>query len=122
MIDCTYETLPVRSPHELQQLESALSDPQTCNAYIQISIGMWEQRFARLTRAAETGDEAALMDVTLSIKSSSEMLGLLQLAALADQMKSRIQDGDLAGVFSLLPPIEACGRLSMRELQQAYPA
>ncbi|MHA7276029.1 hypothetical protein [Arthrobacter sp. HLT1-21] len=122
MIDYAIEALPLHSPRALDRLERELENPVACQAFVQISIGMWDQRFYRLTRAAEARDEARLMDVILSIESSSKMLGLEQLAALAGVLKSRLERHDLDAVLGLLPPLEQCGKLSMRELRAAYPA
>lgn len=122
MIDYAIEALPLYSPQALEDLERELENPEACNAFIQISIGMWDQRFYRLSRAAEERDEPLLMDVILSIESSSKMLGLLQLAALTGVLKSRLKHHDLEGVIGLLPSLEQCGKLSMRELRAAYPA
>ncbi|MHA7272889.1 hypothetical protein ACX80Z_05625 [Arthrobacter sp. TMT4-20] len=122
MIDYAIESLPLYSPGTLKDLERELENPEACNAFVQISIGMWDQRFYRLSRAAEDRDERLLMDVILSIESSSRMLGLLQLAALAGVLKTRLKHQDLDGVVGLLPSLEQCGTLSMRELRAAYPA
>ncbi|MHA7154700.1 hypothetical protein ACX80A_06365 [Arthrobacter sp. TMN-50] len=122
MIDYAIEALPLYSPSALDQLERELENPVACQAFIQISIGMWDQRFHRLMRAAEARDEAQLMDVILSIESSSKMLGLEQLAALAGVLKSRLERRDVDAVLGLLPSLEQCGTLSMRELRAAHPA
>ena len=122
MIEYAIEALPLHSPEALADLERELENPAACNAFIQISIGMWDQRYYRLTSAVEEQDEAKLMDVILSIESSSRMLGLRQLAALATLMKNRAERHDLSGVQGLLPTLEHCGELSMRALREAYPS
>jgi len=122
MIDYAFEALPLHSPDALLELERELEDPAAYHAFIQISIGMWDQRFYRLSRAAEDRDEPKLMDVILSIESSSKMLGLHQLAALAGLLKRRLDTHDVDSAIGLLPALERCGRLSMRELRAAYPA
>lgn len=122
MIDYAIEALPIFSPQALIDLERELENPIACHAYIQISIGMWDQRYYRLTHALDERDEAQLMDVILSIESSCKMLGLQQLAALATAMRTRLTNHDLNGVQNLLEPLQQCGELSMRALRAAYPA
>ncbi|MBP2217950.1 hypothetical protein [Arthrobacter sp. CAN_C5] len=122
MIDYAIDALPLHSPEALVNLGRELENPVACHAFIQISIGMWDQRYYRLTHAVADRDEAQLMDVILSIESSCKMLGLQQLAALATLMKTRLENHDLDGVENLLEPLEHCGQLSMRALQEAYPA
>lgn len=122
MIDYAIEALPLHSPEALINLERELENPVACHAFIQISIGMWDQRYYRLTHALADRDEAQLMDVILSIESSCKMLGLQQLAALATLMRTRLANHDLNGVQNLLDPLELCGQLSMRALRAAYPA
>lgn len=87
--------------------------PASCREFIGNFINMWESRYERLLRAVTGADDAATMDVVLSIKISSEMAGANRLAELARCAQQRLAHSGAAGLVSMLALFAACGRETM---------
>jgi HPt (histidine-containing phosphotransfer) domain-containing protein len=85
-------------------------------AFIHTYVKMWPGRYAGLARRIRANDWDQAMDAALSLRSSSEMLGAVNLARLAQAVEHAIRTGqpDVAGM--LLPGLKACGEDTMSVL------
>ncbi|MFJ7748554.1 hypothetical protein ACIQXM_01190 [Arthrobacter sp. NPDC097144] len=93
--------------------------PASCREFISNFINMWESRYERLRRAVTGADDAATMDVVLSIKISSEMAGAQRLAELARCAQQRLAHSGAAALVSMLALFAACGRETIASLLAA---
>lgn len=87
--------------------------PASCREFVTNYIAQWDSRFDRLHRAVTGADDAAAMDVVLSIKISSEMAGAKRLAELARSAQQRLAHSGAAELASMLAVFAACGRETM---------
>jgi HPt (histidine-containing phosphotransfer) domain-containing protein len=115
---------PLVSVETLRQLAAELEDEDTCRAFVRSFIGTWDERQATLCRAIQASDAKAAMDVVLSVKVSSAMVGagrLSQLAANLQVMLLRLgEDIRTSCILDLLTEITSCGRATMVQLQLDY--
>lgn len=87
--------------------------PASCREFVGNYISLWDSRYERLHRAVMGADDAAAMDVVLSIRISSEMAGAERLASLAHTAQHRLACSGAAELASMLGAIAACGRETM---------
>ncbi|MBO0896462.1 MULTISPECIES: hypothetical protein [Arthrobacter] len=87
--------------------------PASCREFVGNYVAMWEGRFDRLRTAVIAADDAAAMDVVLSIKIASEMAGAQRLAALARCAQERLKQVGAADLASMLGVIAVCGQETM---------
>ena len=85
----------------------------SCREFVGNYVALWQDRFDRLRLAVMNADDAAAMDVVLSIKISSEMAGARRLAALAHSAQQRLVHSGATDLASMLGIIAACGRETM---------
>lgn len=97
---------------QLLDLTDALG-PASCREFVGNYIALWDSRFERLHGAVARADDAAAMDVVLSIKISSEMAGANRLAALAHTAQQRLGSSGAADLASMLGVFAVCGRETM---------
>ncbi|MDK1360204.1 hypothetical protein QNO00_07980 [Arthrobacter sp. zg-Y1219] len=97
---------------QLLDLTDAMG-PASCREFVGNYVALWESRYERLHRAVTGADDAAAMDVVLSIKISSEMAGAMRLAALASAAQQRLVRSGAVDLASMLGVIAACGRETM---------
>ena len=56
---------------------------------------MWDQRYNCLASALDRRDEAGSLEAVLSLKTSSAMVGGVQLARLAGELEEAVRGGDM---------------------------
>ena len=64
-------------------------------------------RLGELRRAAESEDLEELTRAVHSLRSSSAMLGAMELSRLAGELEALADDGELEGLLARLPDLEA---------------
>lgn len=97
---------------QLLELADALGTA-SCREFVGNYVSMWQDRFDRLHTAVRNADDAAAMDVVLSIKISSEMAGADRLACLARCAQQRLAHSGASELASMLSVIAACGSETM---------
>ncbi|MCC3266560.1 hypothetical protein [Arthrobacter gengyunqii] len=85
----------------------------SCREFVHNYVGLWQDRYERLRLAVISADDAAAMDVVLSIKIASEMAGAQRLAALAHCAQQRLRESGAANLSSMLGIIAVCGQETM---------
>lgn len=112
-----YRELPLVSREALDDLRHGIGAPEVYSEYVGRYLAMWPGRYQRLVTALGSGNEEALMDAVLSVKTSAGMLGALRLARLALDMTEAVREGRMDGVRARLDELELCGRLTMEQLR-----
>lgn len=107
--------LPLVSRDILGTLREDLQDPGIYRNYVELNMQMWEGRYSRLTTALRAGNSADALDALLSVKSSSRMVGAVQLSELAGTLQNCLDTP--AKAASILPELEACGRMTVAWFQ-----
>lgn len=105
----------------LDALSEDLRDPVAYEAYLSRNQEMWPTRYQRLSDAIRTGKPAAAMDAVLSLRSASQMIGAMKLAALALEVEQALRGGQLAAAEAFLDDLEAWGRATMARLNEEFP-
>ncbi|MGK9148699.1 hypothetical protein KXS11_13810 [Plantibacter flavus] len=102
---------------ELRRLLRELSgDLRSRRRFVETYVEMWPTRLARLTAAIEDGDLDEAKVVLLSIRSSSVMLGVIGVAALASTGVRALDDHHLARVVDTRDALEEIGERSCERL------
>ena len=112
--------LPLVSADVLHALQADLEDAEAARRYLLNNLQMWDGRYTRLSAAINAGNKEAAMDAVLSVSTSARMVGALRLAQLAAGIQQYLVAGDIRGAASSLDELEACGRLTMEELQRRF--
>jgi HPt (histidine-containing phosphotransfer) domain-containing protein len=120
LLDCALEVLPLVDPTVLSSLEQQLNDPGPAKAFAQDYVIGFGDRFLRLANSIGNADLPAALDVALSLRSSSTMVGANRLSALAASFESAVLTADLETARRVLPEIERCGLDTIRELESQY--
>ena len=110
--------VPLISRDVLDALEQELEDPDAYATYVRLNHGLWPARHQRLVEAIRTGDTTGAMDAVLSLKSSSQMIGAMQLAELALTVERALRDGRLRAAEELLKDLEECGTATMQQISR----
>lgn len=111
-----YGDFPLVSREVLDVLQEGVGAPEVYREYVGRYLAMWPGRYQRLVSALGSGDEEALMDAVLSVKTSAGMLGALRLARLVLDMEDAVRER-IGGVRARLDELELCGRLTMEQLR-----
>jgi hypothetical protein len=74
---------------------------------------MWPERYGRLAEAVRDRDLEQALDAALSLRSSSQMLGALNLATLACGVEEAIRARQLQTAGMLLPGLKSCDEDTM---------
>lgn len=97
-------------------LRDDVADPHAHTAFIRTYTEMWPGRYGRLAHAVRACDWDQAMDAALSLRSSSEMLGAVNLARLALAVEQAIRSRQLHAAGMLLPGLKSCGEDTMSVL------
>lgn len=108
---------PLVDPAALQDLGSQLDCPAVAEGFARDYTNMWDHRYRSLAKSLERGDEAAALDAVLSLKTSSAMVGGIQLAALATELEDAIRLRDDERARLLLHKVAESGNDTVDELQ-----
>jgi hypothetical protein len=111
---------PVLDVSVLNQLERQLDDPTPAKAFARDYVSMWRLRYKRLTESLEAEDRDAALDVVLSLKNTSKMVGAARLTALTNLVQAAVAAGDLPRARQFLPRIKQCGHETVKELCSTY--
>ena len=109
-------------------LREDVSDPAAHSKFVHTYMQMWPGRYRRLAEAVHGGDLEQAMDAALSLRSSSEMAGAMNLASLALAMEQAIRTLHLDVAGMLLPGLKSCGEDTMsvllrgRDIAQSSPS
>ncbi|KUM33815.1 hypothetical protein AR539_11675 [Arthrobacter sp. EPSL27] len=112
--------VPLVDPAALQDLSAQLESPSVAKGFARDYAKLWDQRYSCLASALGRRDEAGSLDAALSLKTSSAMVGGVQLARLAGELEDAIRGGDMERASSLLEDIAASGSETVDELQYSY--
>lgn len=114
------QNLPLVDPLVLQVLEDQLGRADLATNFAEDYAALWEQREHRLTASLADQDRDAALDVALSLKVTSTMVGALRLARLAQTLESAVRAGDLSRGDAVLALISTHGRATVDELRMQY--
>lgn len=112
-----YRDFPLIAREVLDVLQDEIAAPEIYGEYVGRYLAMWPDRYRRLVSALNSGDEEALMDAALSVKTSARMMGALRLAQLASAMEDAVSEQRMDKVRALLDELDNCGRLTMEQLR-----
>lgn len=113
-------TPPLVDPAALQDLGTQLDSPSVAKGFARDYARMWEQRYRCLASALDRRDQAESLEAVLSLKTSSAMVGGVQLAGLAGELEAAIRGGDMDRASSLLGNVAESGSDTVDELQYSY--
>lgn len=111
---------PLVDPAALQDLGSQLESPSLAKGFARDYARMWDNRYQCLASALERRDQAGSLEAVLSLKTSSAMVGGVQLAQLAGQLEDAVRSGDMDRARALLSDIAESGTETLDELQYSY--
>ena len=114
------EVAPLVDPAALQDLGAQLESPSVAKGFARDYAKMWDQRYSCLASALDRRDEAGSLEAALSLKTSSAMVGGVQLAGLAGELEEAVRGGDMDRAGSLLAEIAESGSDTVDELQYSY--
>jgi hypothetical protein len=120
LLDCAPEVLPLVDLTVLSSLELQLNDPCPARAFARDYVLGFGDRYLRLTSSIGNADLPAALDVALSLRSSSTMVGATRLSAMAASIESAVITADLEAARRVLSEIERCGLDTIRELESRY--
>lgn len=104
----------------IQTLEDQLDNPLIARTFVRDFTKLWEKRYKALAGSIAGHDAVAALEAVLSLKTSSTMVGGVQLALKAAELENVIRSRDLREARDLLPGIAACGQATVSELQVSY--
>ena len=113
-------TSPLVDPAALQDLGTQLDSPSVAKGFARDYARMWEQRYRSLASALGRRDQAESLEAVLSLKTSSAMVGGVQLTKLAGELEAAIRGGDMDRASSLLENVAESGSDTVDELQYSY--
>lgn len=111
---------PLVDPAALQDLGTQLDSPSAAKGFARDYAKMWDRRYSCLASALERRDQAGSLEAVLSLKTSSEMVGGVQLAELAAELEVAIRAGDMDRAGSLLAEVAESGSDTVDELQYSF--
>ena len=114
------ELAPLVDPTALQDLGAQLESPSVAKGFARDYARMWEHRYSCLASALDRGDKAGSLEAVLSLKTSSAMVGGVQLARLAGELEAAVRGGDMDRATSLLGEVAERGSETVDELQYSY--
>lgn len=114
------EVAPLVDPAALQDLGAQLESPSVAKGFARDYARMWDQRYKSLASALDRRDEAGSLEAILSLKTSSAMVGGVQLAGLAGELEDAVRGGDMERASSLLGEVAESGSETVDELQYSY--
>lgn len=114
------EMAPLVDPAALQDLGAQLESASVAKGFARDYAKLWDQRYTCLASALDRGDQAGSLDAVLSLKTSSAMVGGVQLAMLAGELEDAVRGGDMERASSLLGNIAASGCETVDELHDSY--
>lgn len=104
----------------IQLLEDQLDNPLIARTFVRDFTRLWEKRYRALAVSIAGHDAVAALEAVLSLKTSSTMVGGIQLALKAAELENVIRSRDLREARDLLPGIAQCGEATVAELQVSY--
>lgn len=102
-----HHDLPLVSRAALDALWDDLRDPAAHAAYLRRNQELWPERYERLSGAVRRADATAAIEAVLHLRSASQMIGALKLAALALEVERALGDGHLGSAEALLDELQA---------------
>lgn len=111
---------PLVDPAALQDLGAQLESPSAAKGFARDYARMWDQRYNCLASALDRRDQAGSLEAVLSLKTSSAMVGGVQLARLAGELEDAVRGGDMERASSLLAEVAESGSETVDELQYSY--
>lgn len=114
------ESAPLVDPGALQDLGAQLESPSVAKGFARDYAKMWDQRYSCLASALGRRDAAGTLEAALSLKTSSAMVGGVQLARLAGELEEAVRGGDMDRASSLLADVAESGSETVDELQYSY--
>jgi hypothetical protein len=114
------EWAPLVDPAALQDLGAQLESPSVAKGFARDYAKMWDQRYNCLASALDRRDEAGSLEAVLSLKTSSAMVGGVQLARLAGELEDAVRGGDMDRASALLAEVAESGSETVDELQYSY--
>ncbi|WP_346926511.1 Hpt domain-containing protein [uncultured Arthrobacter sp.] len=114
------DVAPLVDPAALQDLGVQLESPTLAKGFARDYARMWAQRYNCLASALDRRDEAGSLEAVLSLKTSSAMVGGVQLARLAGELEDAVRSGDMDRASSLLGEVAESGSETVDELQYSY--
>ncbi|KQN95458.1 hypothetical protein ASE96_02145 [Arthrobacter sp. Leaf69] len=107
-------------PAALQDLGVQLESPSVAKGFARDYAKMWDQRYNALASALDRRDQAGSLEAVLSLKTSSAMVGGVQLARLAGELEAAVRGGDMDRAGTLLGEVAESGSETVDELQYSY--
>ncbi|MEC5180045.1 Hpt domain-containing protein [Arthrobacter sp. CG_A4] len=111
---------PLVDPAALQELGVQLDSAAVAKGFARDYANMWDQRYDSIASAVNRCDQAAALDAVLSLKTSSTMVGGVQLAQLAGELEDAVRDGHMDQAHSMLDDVAERGSETVDELQFGY--
>lgn len=111
------DRLPLMDPTVLVDLAEKLDSPDIANKFARDYAAVWPLRQRRLAAALNRRDHTGALDVAISLKVSSAMVGGVRLARLAEQLEHFVRRGDLISGLALMDAVTQYGRETVKELQ-----
>lgn len=112
--------VPLVDPAALQDLGTELDSPSVAKGFARDYARMWDRRYRCLASALDRRNQAGSLEAVLSLKTSSAMVGGVQLAELAAELQVAIRGGDMDRARSLLARVAESGSDTVDELQCSY--
>jgi len=117
----SFSSSPLVSMEALHDLEEALDgQPVLCRGFVGRYVEMWPQRNKRIRDAVAARDWDEATEATLSLYSSSAMVGAAKLGQVAESLVVLLKEGRYGNVAETLADLEECGNLTTRELTTSY--
>lgn len=114
--------LPLLDTAVLEELAEDLGGPDIALKFAQDYAALWGERRCRLVNSIEREDLDGALDVAISIKVTSAMVGAARMAYLAGRLEVAVRQGDLQDGAILMAMIIVQGRETARELHLRYGA
>ena len=112
--------LPLIDAAVLDELEDELAGSGLAQRFARDYAAMWDQRLSRLGAAVDSQDEDSALDAVISLKISSDMVGGVRLARLAELLEAMIRKGDFVEGQALMVGVALDGARTVSELQSTY--
>ena len=114
------DAAPLVDPAALQDLGVQLESPSVAKGFARDYAKMWDQRYNALASALDRRDQAGSLEAVLSLKTSSAMVGGVQLTRLAGELEAAVRGGDMDRARTLLGQVAESGSETVDELQYSY--
>lgn len=114
-------SMPLVCTETLESLEDSLDGERAlCRSFVCRYIDMWPERFARICDAVTAGHKEHAMDAILSLRSSSLMVGAVQLGDLANEVVKALETGHCSAAAPHLSALRRCGNRTTGQLASGY--